>query len=177
MLYDKKGNRYDLSGEYGIGWTSNTNKEFYFDLEDYDLIKDYTWFENDHGYIVSDNSDRKRVRLHRLILGMGSLKVDKNVVDHINHNKKDNRKCNLRECTSSQNNMNKVPVNGEYSGVKWRDDRNRWEARICKEKEITILGLFNTKQEAINARMKAEQKLFKEFSYTNSLMLSRKDEI
>lgn len=38
-------NIYNLSGEYGIGWTSNTNKEFYFDLEDYDKIKDYCWLE------------------------------------------------------------------------------------------------------------------------------------
>ena len=37
----KKYNRYDLSGEYGIGWTTNTNHVFYFDLEDYEKIKDY----------------------------------------------------------------------------------------------------------------------------------------
>ena len=37
----KKYNQYDLSGEYGIGWTSNTNEEFYFDLEDYNKIKNY----------------------------------------------------------------------------------------------------------------------------------------
>lgn len=43
---NKIGNQYDLSGEYGVGWTSNTNKEFYFDLEDYDKIKEYTWYEN-----------------------------------------------------------------------------------------------------------------------------------
>lgn len=36
-----KQNKYDLSGEYGVGWTSNTNEEFYFDLEDYNKIKDY----------------------------------------------------------------------------------------------------------------------------------------
>ena len=43
---NKKYNKYDLSGEYGIGWTSNTNQEFYFDLEDYDKIKDYCWIYN-----------------------------------------------------------------------------------------------------------------------------------
>lgn len=45
----KKGdevNDYDLSGEFGIGWTINTHKEFYFDLEDYDLINDYRWYED-----------------------------------------------------------------------------------------------------------------------------------
>lgn len=45
-LSNKEYNKYDLSGEYGIGWTSNTNKEFYFDLEDYDKIKDYCWCEH-----------------------------------------------------------------------------------------------------------------------------------
>ena len=42
-LFDtrKKYNDYDLTGEFGVGWTKNTNKEFYFDLEDYDLIKNY----------------------------------------------------------------------------------------------------------------------------------------
>ena len=38
-LYHKKYNTYDLSGEYGIGY-SNSGKEFYFDLDDYDLIKE-----------------------------------------------------------------------------------------------------------------------------------------
>ena len=41
-----KTNVYDLNGEYGIGWTFNTNKMFYFDLTDYDLIKNYCWFEH-----------------------------------------------------------------------------------------------------------------------------------
>ena len=38
-----KFNRYDLSGEYGVGYTSK-NQPFYFDKEDYELIKDYCWF-------------------------------------------------------------------------------------------------------------------------------------
>ena len=41
----RKTNRYDLSGDVGIGWTSNTNRQFYFDLNDYELIKDYSWHE------------------------------------------------------------------------------------------------------------------------------------
>ena len=47
-------NNYDLSGDIGVGWTSNTNKEFYFDIEDYDIIKNYHWAEKgDEGYIVT----------------------------------------------------------------------------------------------------------------------------
>lgn len=48
----RKFNAYDLSGEYGIGYTSK-GEEFYFDLEDYDKIKDCYWYKNDQGYLLS----------------------------------------------------------------------------------------------------------------------------
>ena len=38
---NKKCNVYDLTGDCGIGYASNTNEPFYFDLEDYDKIKNY----------------------------------------------------------------------------------------------------------------------------------------
>ena len=47
----KKYNTYDLSGDYGIGYTSK-DEEFYFDLEDYDKIKDYCWRINNRGYVT-----------------------------------------------------------------------------------------------------------------------------
>ena len=52
----KKYNTYDLTGEFGIGYTSK-NEKFYFDLEDYDKIKDYCWYINNKGYVTS--TDRK----------------------------------------------------------------------------------------------------------------------
>ena len=54
----RKYNRYDLeSQEYGIGWTSNTNEEFWFDKEDYDKIKNYCWnyHKNKHGGYIEAN--------------------------------------------------------------------------------------------------------------------------
>ena len=45
-IQNKKYNTYDLSGEYGIGYTEDSTI-FYFDLEDYDKIKDYYWNNND----------------------------------------------------------------------------------------------------------------------------------
>lgn len=48
---NKRYNIYDLTGEYGIGYTSKGEK-FYFDLEDYDKIKDYCWHVNQYcGYL------------------------------------------------------------------------------------------------------------------------------
>ena len=36
-------NIYDLTNDYGIGITSNTNEQFYFSLDKYDLIKQHVW--------------------------------------------------------------------------------------------------------------------------------------
>lgn len=52
---NKKYNTYDLSGEYGIGYTSK-GEEFYFDLEDYEKIKDYCWCFSD-GYLIAPNKN------------------------------------------------------------------------------------------------------------------------
>lgn len=60
---NKKFNTYDLTGEYGIGYTSNTNEPFYFDIEDYNKIKDYCWRENKYGYIITQPSKSKKNNL------------------------------------------------------------------------------------------------------------------
>ena len=46
----KKYNQYHINGSFGIGIASNCNKEFYFDLEDYDKIKKYCWYVDSCGY-------------------------------------------------------------------------------------------------------------------------------
>lgn len=93
---NKKYNKYDLSGEYGIGFTSNTNKEFYFDLEDYDKIKEYCWYEHT-GYAYTQINEKDT---HMVWIIMG----DKHY-DHINRNRLDNRKCNLRKFENIAQNM------------------------------------------------------------------------
>ena len=87
----KKYNKYDLSGEYGIGWTSNTNQEFYFDLKNYELIKNHCWSESQTNgtpiLVAYDSRDQKNIRMHWL-LGFKNY-------DHIDRNELNNRKFNL----------------------------------------------------------------------------------
>lgn len=85
----RKYNEYKLFNDYGIGYTSD-GKEFYFDLEDYDKIKDYCWYSDKAGYIVSD-SFKKHTKLHRLVMNVSDKKCD---IDHINgrYTRHDNRK-------------------------------------------------------------------------------------
>ena len=165
----KKYNRYDLSGQYGIGYTFK-GEEFYFDLEDYDKIKDYCWSISRRGYVVSYiNKDIPICYLHRLI-----IKTDKNI-DHINHKKYDNRKCNLREVTIQQNNMNQSLKSNNTSGVTGVDFMKKigkWRARIkANDKEIHI-GTFVTFEDAVKARKEAEAMYFGEYSYDNSINLN-----
>lgn len=157
-------NNYNLSGQYGIGYTSNTNQAFYFDLEDYDKIKDYTWREDKDGYIVTNNKNGCTRRLHRIITNCPPHLQ----VDHIYHNTYDNRKEKLRICTNQQNNMNKdKPLNNTsgYKGVSWSKSKKKWHSYIRINKRRIHLGYFDDIADAINARQKAEQKFFGEFRY------------
>lgn len=161
----KKANKYDLSGAFGIGYTSK-DEEFYFDLEDYEKIKNNCWYVSAQGYLVSNISDTERTCLimHRLIMEAENYDI---VVDHINHNKKDNRKENLRLVNRKQNNWNRSIVNNYPSGrtgVHWDKSRNKWVARLKKEGKTHNLGRFENLEDAIKAREKAEKEYYGEYA-------------
>lgn len=108
------------------------------------------------------------IRMSRQIMGF----PEGMVVDHINHNVLDNRRCNLRVCTQQQNLMNrgknKVSQTG-IKGVSFLNDRLRnkpWMARIKFNGKAKTLGVFHTAKEAHVAYKKTARKLFGEFAYT-----------
>ena len=160
----KKYNTYDLSGEYGIGYTSK-GEEFYFDLEDYDKIKDYCW--NKHKEYIATRNVSGYILFHRLVMGIS----DENIaVDHINHNKSDNRKNNLRFVTDSQNSMNRGISSNNTSGITGINKCNgKWTARIGVNTKRIFLGNYDNFFEAVKARKEAEEKYYKEYSYDNSI--------
>ena len=154
-----KTNIYDLSGEYGIGLASNDNTEFYFDLEDYDKIKDYCWStcEPVKGYIrIETTINNKGINMAQLLIG-------KNDVDHIDRNPMNNRRSNLREATRSQQQMNRNKQSNNtsgYIGVYFDKRSNKWFSAIKINKKQKYLGAFIDKQDAIKERLKAELKYF-----------------
>lgn len=167
---NKKYNEYDLTGEFGIGYT--TKKEpFYFDLEDYDKVKDYCWFykSKEEPYVVTNESDtHKQIKMHRLIMGVANPKEQ---VDHIKHIPYDNRKSQLRIVSNSQNNMNKEYQSNNTSdiiGVYFSESKQKWIPEIKKDGKKYYLGQFDNFEDAIKARKEAENKYFGEYSYDNS---------
>lgn len=169
----KKYNKYDLSGEYGIGYTTD-GKEFYFDLEDYDKIKNYCWSISSHGYVTSRDEHQKIQMLHRVIMGISRDHNFDNIdVDHIGGSDTvyDNRKINLRLATKTQNCMNRSLQRNNTSGVtgvSYNSTSMLWEAQLTKNKKIYHLGSYFNKEDAIKARKAAEEKYFQEWSYDNS---------
>ncbi|MBQ6998249.1 MAG: HNH endonuclease [Clostridia bacterium] len=160
--FKNKTNVYDLSGAYGIGYTSKGEK-FYFDIDDYNKIKDYCWYMDTNGYIVTNSTNKDYHLLHRLILDAPN-DFD---VDHINHDKSDNRKQNLRLATTQQNCSNRIVtnkngINGVYLS------KGKWSVNIGYKNKLIQIGTFKTLEEAISARKMAEEKYYGEFSYANS---------
>ena len=168
-----KCNTYDLSGEYGIGYTDN-NEEFWFDLEDYDKIKDCHWKYNSDGYVAGYHRQyHKMVKLHRLVLDIRDSSIE---VDHIVHpprteHKIDNRKANLRVVNHSQNCMNTAMYKNNssgYRGVSWHSRFKKWLARIQVNGKNIHLGYFSDKKDACRAYEKASNIYFGEYKYEES---------
>ena len=163
----KKSNIYDLSNEYGIGYTVNNNIEFWFDKEDFDLIKKYTWSEH-NGYIKSTEY-KKIILMHRLVLNITDSNI---VVDHCGHNTFDNRKSKLRITKSIGNQKNKSLSKNNTSGVtgvSWEEKNKKWHSYIWVNGKTLHLGRFINFDDAVRARKEAEDKYFGEFSYDNSM--------
>ena len=140
------------------------------DDEDYELLSKHRWYYNNCGYAMRRakknelvNWPSGRVALHRsLFEGIG--KSDE--VDHVNGDRLDNRKSNLRLCVRSQNNMNqclrKDNTSG-HKGVYWRSDSNKWRASISAFGKRLHLGSFQSKTDAIHAYAEAAKRMHGDF--------------
>lgn len=165
----KKYNAYDLFDEFGVGYLDDGTK-FYFDLEDYDKIKDIKWKKDKDGYIVSNIYDKNTkksfgIKMHRLVMGC----PDDMFVDHIeNDRKNDNRKYNLRICTLQENNMHRKIAKNNTSGITgvyWHSYINKWTAFIYYKGKKIDLGSYDSFEQAKKKRLKAEMEYFGEYSY------------
>lgn len=165
----KKYNTYDLTGDFGVGYTLK-GEEFYFDLEDYNKIKDYCWFTNDGYFMARSLNNNFITRIHRIIMNVSDPEIK---VDHIFHKKNDNRKSELRICSNAENCVNRIINKNNTSGksgVHFRSDNNKWRARIWENGKCHSIGQFNTFEDAMLARDKAEIQYFKEFRYEEGII-------
>jgi len=132
----------------------------------YDCLH-YTWRVSLDGYIWGYNRESKKAfQLSRYVMKYD----DKNLVDHINNNKADNRRDNLRIATSTQNTMNKTSAknsSSQFLGVALNKNMNKWKATIQVDGKPIHLGFFDDEIEAARVRDEATKKYYGEHGNLN----------
>lgn len=110
------------------------------DEQDLELVSSMKWHIGDTGYAVwrgIKDGKKQTIRMHRLITNCPKHLI----VDHINHNRLDNRRINLRVCNQSTNMLNKID---QGKGYWFQKQNNNWVVEI-QNKHI---GVFSTEEEA-----------------------------
>jgi len=105
--------------------------------------------------------------VHRVVFLIETGRWPEGPLDHINGDKLDNRFCNLREVTASQNNCNRPKAKNGTSlkkGVSYHDSTGKWRARITLQKRIVSLGLYENEEDAHAAYCKAAEQLHGDFA-------------
>ena len=138
----------------------------YLFFTDDERVLDHVWCPMANGYSAT-HIDTKPIMAHRLLMNPAQGEL----VDHINHNKQDNRLCNLRIANKSQNAYNSKTRSTNTSGtmgVYFRKDTQKWVACIRNNYKKIALGCYEKKEDAIKARKEAEKIYMKEFAYDQS---------
>ena len=141
------------------------------DDADYQELISYNWIFN-NGYAFRHLSlDRSTGKRSRIMMHRQLMNTPKGMdTDHINRDRLDNRRSNLRVCTRSQNMANKGLKSNNttgYAGVSltmYRRTPKKYQARISYEGRVIHLGYSNSKLEAYKLYKKAHKELFKDFS-------------
>lgn len=127
---------------------------------------------SEHFYKDDGNYSARTVLMHRVIAERSFDSLDKPMIDHINGDKLDNTRLNLRSCNSSQNNGNaKVGINKSgFKGVyKTTNKSGKWMAIITHESTRKYLGSFSDKLDAAKAYNQAASEFFGEFARLNKV--------
>lgn len=139
-----------IPGDDGEMWIQVGADFVRIDGADYPLVSDFHWMLSKDGYAVCSEKFMKFTSMHRLILG----KRDGMMIDHIDGNKLDNRRSNLRFATAAQNQFNrgigKKNTSG-FKGVSLDKRSGKWMANIRHSGKKNYLGQFDTKELAAAA--------------------------
>lgn len=136
------------------------------DDEDFQSLNRFKWYAHcrrhtGNFYATRHGEQREMLLMHRVILGLRAGEE----CDHINHDSLDNRRSNLRKCTSQQNQWNRRRRRPGFKGV--RKLRNKWGATIMVSGVRNWLGTFDNPESAARAYDAMAAKHFRQFAVLN----------
>jgi hypothetical protein len=137
------------------------------DDEDWTELNAMKWFYR-NGY-VGGCKKIKLLTMHRYLKKANDPEI---VVDHINKNKLDNRKCNLRFATQAQNAANRSKAanrTSKYLGVSWATSHNGWAAKVSAEGKTRLCGHYESEEVAAWVRDMNAIELQGEFAVLNKV--------
>lgn len=145
------------------------------DDDDYEELSKYKWhiLDNKSGYAARNSLPHETFgpRRHHILMHRAVNKTPDGMhTDHINGNKLDNRKENLRTVTQNENAKNRkknAKGTSKYKGVYWHKQHRKWYAQISVNKKTVFLGLFRDEHSAHEAYEQAALRLFGQYKREN----------
>ena len=123
-----------------------------------------------NGYLqvnLSNDGEKSTKKIHKLVANAFLENPEnKRCIDHIDHNRTNNRISNLRYATNSENSQNKSMQSNNTSGIvgiSFHKASQKWTAQIFVNGLKKHLGSFDDKNDAITARQEAEMTYFGEY--------------
>lgn len=145
---------------------TNSPKIVIVDDEDYQYLNQWKWRLGFYDSII--RGTRKNGIYKLFILPRVIMNTPKGMdTDHIDGNRLDNRKSNLRICTHVENTRNRRPRTKHFKGISWHIRIKKWQARIRKDNKEFHLGYFDSDIEAAKAYNKVAPKYYGEFARLN----------
>lgn len=152
----------------------NSNKKAIVDNDNYIKLKIYKWALSPDGYPRA-TINKERLYLHRYVM-RNKLKSKKYVCDHIDRNKLNNCRSNLRIVTNRENVVNSPGKNikkySKFKGVSYcstEKRRKRWVAASETNNKNIYLGRYYTELEAARAYNEGVKKIFGKTAYLNPI--------
>lgn len=125
------------------------------DCEDLPLLNKNSWCVSSNGYAKRGTKSKGKTTIHYMHRVVTRAKKGE-YVDHINGNRLDNRKSNLRVCDQSVNGLNRTSLNSNnttgFAGVWFDKRRNKYSAEVMVNRKKRHIGRYFTPEEASEAR-------------------------
>lgn len=154
----------------GYRWVPLTQERFaLIDESDAAAVLRFAWCFHHTGYAYRGEyigGKMKSVSLHRFLMDF----PEKQEVDHVNGDRLDNRRSNLRLVNFQQQTRNKMtrPTrNAPYKGVFWMKKNRKWQAQICCDGKLRYLGLHLSAEDAARVYNAAATEMFGQHARLN----------